>query len=171
MRGNDESVTPKTADRIREVAMDREAKGTPARCDSGSVKRSVTITLSRFAFEGLIGQHGDGGKHSDRSAAAPDEMERAIRFYLGDRGCGRPAWPYPGFLRESEVQDDVALEASIDEELWRAFEAESGSQGVTVRQLSEHAAIYFVAEMDAGRITQRILADLESTDVADRSKH
>ena len=34
-------------------------------------------------------------------------------------------------------------------------------QEVTVEQLAEHAAFYFAAELDAGRVTERILDDLE----------
>ncbi len=50
----------------------------------------------------------------------------------------------------------------MDSELWREFEEEAERQGVSVEQLAEHAAFYFAAELDAGRVTQRILDDLES---------
>ena len=36
---------------------------------------------------------------------------------LGDKGTDRPAWPYPGFLRGSETQEDVGLELNINPEL------------------------------------------------------
>jgi hypothetical protein len=47
------------------------------------------------------------------------------------------------------------------------FEAEAGKQGVSAQQLLEHAAFYFAAELDAGRITRRILDDLDATEAAD----
>jgi hypothetical protein len=122
--------------------------------------RNVTVTLSRFACDALGGE--------DRNHGVRSEMERAVRCYLSDRGSGRPAWPYPGFLRGSEAARDVALEIEVDDELWRAFEEESGRQGVSVEKLSEHAAVYFVAEVEAGRITQRILDDLGSTEFEDQ---
>lgn len=130
-----------------------------------SAKRFVAIGLSRLAFEALAEGDPSGSGH----AAA--RMEGAIRCYLGDRDAERPAWPYPAFLRGSEVQEDAELELSIDGALWQSFEAEAKRQDVSVQRLSEHAAFYLVAELNAGRITQRILDDLESTEAEDDSGH
>lgn len=120
-------------------------------------KREVTVELSRLAFDGL---------QSSGEAPAPVQLESALRCYLGDRDEGRPAWPYPGFLRGSEVPRETSIVLE-DAELWSEFEAEAESQGVTAEQLAEHAAFYFAAELDAGRITQRILDDLRSAEGAD----
>ena len=117
----------------------------------------VSVALSQLAFEALSGGARDG---SSRRVA--HQMEGAIRCYLEDRDANRPAWRYPPFLRGSEVQEDVELRLSIDGELWRTFEAEASRQDVSVQQLAEHAAFYLAAELDAGRITQRILDELES---------
>lgn len=120
-------------------------------------KRHVTVELSRLAFDGLQGA-GD--------APAPVQLESALRCYLGDRDEGRPAWPYPGFLRGSEVPREKSIVLG-DVDLWREFEEEAESQGVMAEQLAEHAAFYFAAELDAGRITQRILDDLGTGEDAD----
>jgi len=127
------------------------------------VKRSITVELSRFAVEALAREK------EGASVRAATEMGHALRCYLADRESGLPAWPYPGFLRGSKLREGVPLEINVDEDLWRAFEAESVRQGVVVQQLAEHAALYFVAEVDAGRITQRILDDLEALQVGTRS--
>jgi hypothetical protein len=113
----------------------------------------VTLALSQFAFEALA--------NSGVDASAPTRIEGAVRHYLGDRDAGRPAWPYPGFLRGSEPQRDVSLELEVAADLWRAFGEEAARQGVSVEQLAEHSAFYLAAEIDAGRGTQRILDDLE----------
>lgn len=122
------------------------------------MREVVTLGVSRPAFEALIGKDDSGAKR------AQARMEAAIRCYLGDKGTGRPAWPYPGFLRGSDTEADEQLEMSVDDDLWEAFLSEAKEQDVSVQQLSEHAAFYFAAELDAGRITQRILDDLESRD-------
>lgn len=116
-------------------------------------KRQVTVVLSRLAFEGLTG---------GTDVPTPAAMEGALRCYLGDQGSERPAWPYPEFLRGSETERETSIELELDPELWREFEEEAERQGVAVEQLAEHAAFYFAAELDAGRVTQRILDDLES---------
>lgn len=116
-------------------------------------KRQVAVVLSRLALEGLTG----GG---DVPAAVG--MDGAIRCYLGDRDSERPAWPYPDFLRGSETEGAAAVEIELDASLWGEFEEEAERQGVSVEQLTEHAAFYFAAELDAGRLTQRILDDLDA---------
>jgi hypothetical protein len=125
--------------------------------DRGRPRRAVSVGLSQLAFDGLAAQ--------DR-ASATARLQSAVRCYLGDRGANQAAWPYPAFLRGSKPQIDVSLELEIKDDLWHSFEAEADRQDVSPQQLLEHAAFYFVAELDAGRITQRILDDLEATEEA-----
>jgi len=126
--------------------------------ERASRKRPVTVRLSQLAFEALAGEPAAG------SPRAPVRTESAIRVYLNDKDAGQSAWPYPGFLRGSEMQEDVGLELEIDPDLWLQFEAEAHKQGVSTQRLLEHAAFYFAAELDAGRITQRILDDLAAAE-------
>lgn len=123
--------------------------------------RPVSVTLSELALEALAGE-------KDR-ATVPSRLESAVRCYLRDRGTDSPAWPFPDFLRGSEVQGDAMVELDVADDLWLEFGEEAASQGVTVDQLAEHAAFYFAAEVDAGRVTNRILDDLEATE-ADRGE-
>lgn len=125
--------------------------------DESARKRHVTVDLSHLAFEALMGDE------VGSELRAPVRMESALRCYLGDRGEDRAAWPYPGFLRGSEAKRDVQVEFDLDEDLWHGFEEEASAQGVSVGQLAEHAAFYFAAELNAGRLTERILEDLEPT--------
>jgi hypothetical protein len=116
----------------------------------------VTVALSQLAFEALMG--GESG--SEASSAV--RVRSALRCYLGDKGADRPAWPFPSFLRAAETQGDRQVELDVDEDLWRNFEAEASAQGVSADQLAEHAAFYVAAEVNAGRLTQRILEGLDS---------
>ena len=86
-------------------------------------------------------------------------------MYLSDSGSDKPGWRYPDALREASP-DEVELELSLDQGLWRALKAEAGEQGVSVSQLAGHAALYYAAELDAGRITRRILDAVEAEDAA-----
>jgi hypothetical protein len=132
--------------------MDSMVRGISLVGSDDTGKREVSLGLSELAFEALVGEEGD------RSAAT--SMESAVRCYLGDRGTDRPAWPYPGFLRGTEPQRDVRVELDLSDTLWDDFSEEASRQGVTLEQLAEHAAFYFAAELDAGRVTQRILDEL-----------
>lgn len=126
--------------------------------DESQMSSALDVALSRLAVEALTGK---GEVDLDR---AGNRLTGAIRFYLSERGHGQPAWPYPSFLRGSEVQEDFVVSFAIDGALWGSFEAEAAAQGVSAQQLAEHAAFYLAAEIDAGRVTQRILDDLAATD-------
>ncbi len=129
--------------------------------DDAAEKRRVTIALSELASDALEGRKDD--------VDASLRMENALLCYLGDRDSDRPAWAYPGFLRGSETQGEVEVELEVRASLWRDFEGEATRQGVTVEQLAEHAAFYYAAELDAGRVAQRILEDLGSGDGGESS--
>jgi hypothetical protein len=89
--------------------------------------------------------------------ASPARTVRAVRYYLEDSDSGRVEWPCPDFLRNKPAGGG-AVELSVDEDLWDSFEQEASRQGVPVQRLAEHAALYFAADRDAGRVTQRILS-------------
>lgn len=121
------------------------------------MRRAVPFELGGLAFEALVGEEGRG------SGQVPATVVHAIRCYLNDRGSGRPGWAFPAFMRDRQSRGKgVKLELFIEEDLWRSLEDEAGTQGVTVRQMAEHATFYYAAEVDAGRITRRILDDFES---------
>jgi hypothetical protein len=123
--------------------------------DDNAGKLHVTVAISQLAFEALLGDEADAAQVTVR-------MESALRVYLGDKASRRSAaWPYPDFLQGSETQRDVQVELDLEEELWHDFENEAATQGVSVEQLAEHATFYFAAELNAGRLTQRILEGLE----------
>jgi hypothetical protein len=134
-------------------------EGTGLAQQSGGEGSRIDVALSELAFEALT----SGRDDLDASL----RMASALRCYLGDRDSGRPAWSYPAFLRGSETRGETQVRLDVPGALWRDFEEEATRQGVTVEQLAEHAAFYFAAEFDAGRVTQRILDDLQSGEDAD----
>lgn len=121
------------------------------------MRREVIVRLGAFASGALSDEPANGADH------LPPRLARAMRVYLHDKGTGRPGWHFPGFTRAagsgSQEKTEVAL--SLDEELWSAFQSEAAEQGVSSEQLAEHAALYFVAELDSGRLTRRILEETD----------
>jgi hypothetical protein len=115
---------------------------------------AVTVTVGPFAREVLGGESGNVVQHVASRAG------RAIRTYLADKDSRRAGWELPAFVRTAEPAEKTELSLDLDDELWSDLEAEAGRQGVSVDRLVEHAVLYFAAEIDAGRITQRILEDL-----------
>jgi hypothetical protein len=130
--------------------------GTRLARDQDVEKRHVRVSLSELAYKALA----SAGDIADPSS----KMEGALLCYLGDSDKGRPAWFYPGFLRGSETRGDIEVDLEVASDLWRKFEQEAVRQGVSIEQLVEHATFYFAAELDAGRVTQRILDDLGASE-------
>jgi hypothetical protein len=115
-----------------------------------TMKRSVTVELGALAIDALGGKQG--------SPPPAEELARAIHFYLNDSGRPGPGWTYPRFLRDRNTVG-VEFDLSLEDSLWNALEEEARTQGISLTQLLEHAALYYAAEVDAGRVTERILGD------------
>ena len=85
-------------------------------------------------------------------------LREAVHYYLSDRATGRLGWRYPRFRRDKAVADaglDVVVD--VDDTAWEGFKAEAEAQDVPVERLLEHAALYFVADLNSGRVAARIL--------------
>jgi hypothetical protein len=119
------------------------------------VKSSITVTVGAIASKILAVELVTRGNSSSQTA------ERAIRAYLNDGAEPGPGWAYPSFLRGRKPVDGVRLRLDLDGELWHELSQEAAKQGISDQQLLEHAVLYFAAEDHAGRVTERILEDLE----------
>jgi hypothetical protein len=119
--------------------------------------RSATVGLTELA---LVALRGEGRKNGGARVAA--RLARAVRYYLDEEDRERPGWRYPEFLREREEGDAVELELTLAAEEWRKLEAEAERQQVSVARLAEHAALYFVADLNAGRSAAQAVEDGES---------
>lgn len=125
------------------------------------IKRSVTVRISEFSHDALA------GLRDETAEDVPARFLHAVRVYLGDRGAGHPGWPYPTSFGQRPIRE-IELELSIDEDQWHELEEEALRQGVSVSRLATHAALYYVAEVDSGRIAQRILDDVDEKGKASR---
>jgi hypothetical protein len=100
-------------------------------------------------------------------AASPDPepgrlellLPRAVRFYFEERDSERPGWRYPSFLAGGDGAKD-GREVSVAEDLWEQLRAEAERQEVSPEDLLQHAAFYYGAARDEGRLTQRIAEEL-----------
>jgi hypothetical protein len=92
-------------------------------------------------------------------------LVRALRYYLAERERDRPGWPCSRLFQEDGAAEAAAtVELDLDGATWEAFSLEAVRQGVSTDQLLRHATLYYLADQDSGRITEKILVDLEKTD-------
>lgn len=119
---------------------------------------TVRVRLGAFAG-GMLAWTNQRDAGSGGAEPSPDDVLRVIRFYLKEKGSGGPGWSYPDLVREGSPEEEVEVELDIEDSLWRDVRLEAARQHVNVTQLLEHAALYYAAELDAGRLTERILGE------------
>ena len=118
---------------------------------------TVRIRLGAFAGGMLAWKHQRDTGSGHNAEPSSDDVVKVIRFYLKEKGSGGASWSYPDLLREGSPEEEVEVELDIEDSLWREMRAEAARQRVSVTQLLEHAALFYAAELDAGRLTERIL--------------
>jgi hypothetical protein len=111
--------------------------------------KSMTLRLDRFGRQALADfteeRHGSAGR----------VVRTASLYYLADRDSGRPAWRVPRFLRSSP-RAGAGLQVDLDDETWDALVREARGQGVDPARLAEHALLYYLGDLDRGRLAERL---------------
>ncbi|HEY7455590.1 MAG TPA: hypothetical protein VH683_13550 [Thermoleophilaceae bacterium] len=103
----------------------------------------VTLRLDKF------GQRAFARLARGRRGSAAAAVRTASLYYLADRDSHRAAWRVPRFgLGEA----GPTLKVHLDEETWRAVSDEAERQGVSPDALAVHAVMYFLADVDSGRM-------------------
>jgi hypothetical protein len=118
--------------------------------------KDVTLNLDEFSQRALERFARDG----DGSAARAAQM--ASMYYLADRDSGRPAWRVPTFATASE--QPRRLRVPFDESTWEALSREAESQRVSTEVLAVHAVLYFLADIDSGRLAGSLGDALDGID-------
>jgi hypothetical protein len=117
------------------------------------LRRLLTLSLEEFGASTLEGE-------AERLSVTPAELARqAVRYYLSDRGSGRMALRVPRLSGGAAREPAMKLELELDEDVWRELDGEAQRQGVSLERLLEHAVVYFLADLDAGRVERRMLGD------------
>ena len=110
--------------------------------------KTVTVRLDRFGQDALMQYLRGTG---DSRAAA---LHTAVSYYLGDPESGRAAKRVPQFARR--VESAGGLEIDVDADLYAQLEREARRQQVTPDLLATHAVLYFLADLEAGRVAARL---------------
>jgi hypothetical protein len=121
-----------------------------------SVTRSVTLELTPFGRDSVVDEA------SRQNLPVETLLRHAILHYLAERGSDRMAPRVPRFLRSAPAGDErVELDIDLDPTEWRAVEAAAADAGVPLGRVLTHATMLYLADVDAGVVTERLL-DSES---------
>jgi len=115
----------------------------------------VTLRLDKFA------QRAFARLARGRRGSAAAAVRTASLYYLADRESHRPAWRVP---RLGDADLGPTLKVRLDEDTWRAVTEEAERQGVSADELALHAVMYFLADVDSGRMGVRLDESLEEAE-------
>ena len=117
------------------------------------LQRLLLLSLEEFGASALAEQ-------AERYSVTPAQLGRhAVRYYLSERDSGRMALRVPRFTQGAARDPALELKLDLDPDSWRELDEEAQRQKVSVERLLEHAMLYFLADLDAGRVERRMLED------------
>jgi hypothetical protein len=113
----------------------------------------LTLHVDEFALEAL--ERNAEVQHGSTAAI----VRTAVLYYLAERDSGRTAWRYPRFARQDAP--GTGREVEIDEETLAAVVEEARRQGIEPSELAGHACLFFLADLDSGRLAGKLEEILE----------
>jgi hypothetical protein len=122
-----------------------------------SMSKDVTLHLDEFGRQGLE------RFTRRRSGSAAAAVTTASLYYLADRESGRPGWRIPPF-GEGIAAEASSLSVTLDDATWAALAEEAERQVVTTEALARHALLYFLADLDSGRLADLLEETLEESE-------
>jgi hypothetical protein len=116
----------------------------------GRVRHALTLRFDDFGWESLE-------LEAQRDSETLGELlSRAAAYFEAERPTRRAAMRAPGFKPGGRgVPREIRLEVNRD--CWVGLQGEAGRQGVPLERLLEHAALLYLADVDSGRVANRVL--------------
>ena len=118
------------------------------------VTLEIPITFDEFGWSELEGHAGAERLGLDRLVAL------ACGYYESELTAEREATVVPRFgqgTAERATRTTRTMVLELGAECLRRLEQEAERQGVALERLLEHAALLYLADLDAGRLAERIV--------------
>ena len=116
-----------------------------------NVALEISITFDEFGWSVLEGEARAEGLELDRLVSL------ACAYYKSELATERTATLVPRFDQSAAERETRLLELELDAESLRLLEQEAEDQELELERLIEHAAIFYLADLDAGRVAERVI--------------
>jgi hypothetical protein len=116
-----------------------------------NVALEISITFDEFGWSVLEGEARADGLELDRLVSL------ACAYYKSELATERTATLVPRFDQSAAERETRLLELELDAQSLRLLEQEAEDQELELERLIEHAAIFYLADLDAGRVAERVI--------------
>lgn len=131
-------------------AADFPSAGSVESRPSIDVKEEIKITFDEFGWRAL-------NERAVEEGASLDELvSLALSYYESELSSARVATDVPRF-RQAPRGEARSLTIEIDEDVMRRIAEEGERRGVALERVCEHAALLFLADLDAGKVAQQVI--------------
>jgi hypothetical protein len=115
------------------------------------MSRSLTLEMDAFGSE-------EFAEFAERQGGSVSSVAMlAARYYLADSDDRQPAWRVPSSAPGVERERPHAgVKVEVDDATWNALLQEARRQGVDICVLAAHAVLYFMTDVDSGRVARRM---------------
>lgn len=110
----------------------------------------IPLTFTRFGWSSLEERASSIGFSVDQC------VEQACAYYLSELDRGRAAARLPRFAAECPDGTARVLTLELDERSSARLEREAHGQDSSLASLLRHAAFLYLADLDAGRVAERV---------------
>ena len=111
----------------------------------------ISIRFDEFGWSELEREASAEGLQLDRLVSL------ACAYYKSELANERMATLVPRFDQSAAERETRTLELELDAESLRLLEQEAERQELALERLIEHAAIFYLADLDAGRVATRVI--------------
>jgi hypothetical protein len=116
-----------------------------------TVELDIPITFDEFGWSALEDQ-----AHAER-LGVDRLVAQACSYYGSELAAGRTATRVPRFGQPPVERETRPLALELGAGCLRRLEQEAERQGLGLERLCEHAAMLYLADLDAGRVAERII--------------
>ena len=116
-----------------------------------NVALEISITFDEFGWSVLEGEARAEGLELDQLVSL------ACAYYKSELATKRTATLVPRFDQSAADRETRLLELELDAQSLRVLEQEAERQELELERLIEHAAIFYLADLDAGRVAERVI--------------
>jgi hypothetical protein len=115
--------------------------------------RQLTVKLAGFAGAAVETM-------AEQQGLTPQELVGlAAEYYLAEENAGRQAAQLPRWLDELEDGRRLKLEVELSSDTVDALQERAVRERTSVEWLVEHATLFLIADLDAGRAQARVTGD------------